>query len=362
MIGFARPSRFAALGGWPARLVLLVLAGFIAFGLAHPPAPVPPRTGKVAEDRADVFLYEHIVAGVKAGGEYHAVAARAQRAGHYPVRPFVTMRLPTLAWFEAALPSLAVAALILKALLVAAPALWFLRLRAAGAGPPAAAIGALLVLAGALTFTIPFLVVWHEAWAALLIAISLALRTERKFASALAVGLAALLIREHAVVYVAVMAGTALVQRRWKEAAAWAGAIALFAAYLAWHAARVAAVTLPGDLVSPGWSAAGGWSFVVTMVRLTGPLRVAPHWVATILLPLAMLGWCGWRTPAGLRGAVTLALYLAIFACFGRLDNFYWGFLVAPLVPLGLLFAPAALVDLGRNARLGGPRAALDPA
>ena len=30
----------------------------------------------------------------------------------------------------------------------------------------------------------------------------------------------------------------------------------------------------------------------------------------------------------------------------GRLDNFYWGLLYAPLLPVGIAFAPAALRDL----------------
>jgi hypothetical protein len=34
----------------------------------------------------------------------------------------------------------------------------------------------------------------------------------------------------------------------------------------------------------------------------------------------------------------------------GRPDNFYWAIMLAPLLPIGLAFAPAALRDLIRSA------------
>jgi hypothetical protein len=159
------------------------------------------------------------------------------------------------------------------------------------------------------------------------------------------------LVREIAIVYPLVMLGVALIERRWRESAAWGTVFFIFAIFIAWHAMQVAAVVRPDDIASPGWAAAGGWRFVVTMLWLTGPWRVLPFWVASFGIPLALLGWSGWRTSTAIRGALILGGYATAFALFGRPDNFYWGFLVAPLVPLGLLMAPKALVDLSRAAR-----------
>ncbi len=344
-------SRFAAWSRWPARALLILVALLVAYPLIQTAAPVPKVSGSVAEDRADVLLYDHIVDQVRAGGNYYRVAAKAQREGGYPLRPFVTMRPPTLAVLQATLPNRTAVSILFWTLLATTISAWAHRLRACALPMPRVILGTLLVAGGAATLTLPELLVWHEAWAALLIALSLALRSDRRFSASVGVGLAAVLIREIAIVYPLVMLGVALLERRWREAGAWTSIILVFAAFIAWHAMQVAAVVRPDDIASPGWAAAGGWRFVVTMLWLTGPWRVLPFWVASFGISLALLGWSGWRTATGARGALILGGYAIAFALFGRPDNFYWGFLVAPLLPLGLLMVPKALVDLSRAAR-----------
>ncbi len=344
-------SRFADWSRWPARALLILLALLVAYPLIQTAAPVPKVSGSVKEDRADVLLYDHIVERVRAGGNYYTIAAQAQRDGGYPLRPFVTMRPPTLAVIQASLPNRTTVSLLFWGLIATTIITWGHRLRHSGLPMPRVILGVLLVAGGAATLTLPELLVWHEAWAALLIALSLALRSDKCFAASIGVGLAAVLIREIAIIYPLVMFGVALLERRWRETGAWATIILIFAVFIAWHALQVAAVVHPGDMASPGWAAAGGWRFVVTMLWLTGPWRVLPFWIASLGIPLSLLGWSGWRTSTGLRGALILLGYAAAFAMFGRPDNFYWGFLVAPLLPLGLLMAPNALVDLSRAAR-----------
>ena len=343
-------SRFASMNRWWARAILVLLALAMAVPLIQTQAPVPPRTG-ATDDNADVQLYQHIVDRVRAGGNYYAVAADAQRKGNYPLKPFVTMRLPTLALFQASLPGTWAVQIAFWALFAATVAAWVVRLRALALPARRVALGTLLVLAGAATLSIPDLLVWHEAWAALLIALSLALRSEQKFALAIFTGALAIAIREIAILYSLVMAFAALIERRRAETAVWTAVIIVALAFVAWHAGQVALVVRPHDPASPGWTSAGGWRFVATMLWLTGPLRLWPFALASILIPLALLGWAGWKGSTALRGALLLAGYVAAFALFGRVDNFYWGFLIAPLLPLRLLFAPAALTDLARAAR-----------
>src|SRR3546814_12079814 len=45
----------------------------------------------------DHALYARIAQRVAAGESYYTAAAAEHRSGHYPLRPFVTVRLPTLA-------------------------------------------------------------------------------------------------------------------------------------------------------------------------------------------------------------------------------------------------------------------------
>lgn len=106
----AEPTRFA---GWPPARARWALAAALLLALAcvaatlsapAPPADVASGLAHASEDRADVRLYEGVIARVRAGEPYYPAAAAALREGSFPLRPFVTFRLPTLAWAEAAVP------------------------------------------------------------------------------------------------------------------------------------------------------------------------------------------------------------------------------------------------------------------
>jgi hypothetical protein len=147
-----------------------------------------------------------------------------------------------------------------------------------------------------------------------------------------------------------VMALAALIEDRRGQAAGWGGIAALAVGFLAWHATQVTAVALPNDIASAGWAGFGGLAFSLKAHWHTGGFRAVPASIAAVAIPLAWLGWTGWRGTAGLRGGLVVCGYAAGLMVAGRDDNFYWAFLTAPLVPLGLLFAPQALSDLASRA------------
>ena len=135
----AQPSRYASIATGPARVALallavLILACFLALGTPGPP-PVSHDPAERAQDQADVVLYETIVDGVRHGGNYYTVTADALRSGDYPLKPFVTFRLPTLAVVLAMLPAPATL-LLLYALVVAVVLAWWRRLKPAFARGP----------------------------------------------------------------------------------------------------------------------------------------------------------------------------------------------------------------------------------
>ena len=350
----AFPSRFANWPGWAAAAVLVLLALAMAYGVAvvqpelHPGSPAPQAAD--GQGGADMLLYNRVVVGMRGGAHYYPAAADALRAGGFPLQPFLAFRLPTLATLLATLPPLAARALLMG-LALAVIALWSRRIAPVFPRPPQRAIGAALVLCGVIVAAQPSLIVFHEIWAALLIALSLGLRTGDRWRASVVAGLCAVLIRETAIAYVLAMAVLALFDRRPREAIAWGAVIAVFALYLAWHAGQVAAVVHPGDPSSPGWKALGGWPAFISAMRLTTPLLQFPSWVTALLVPAALLGWAGWRTPAAWRCFATLSGYALMIMLFARPDNFYWGLLIAPLLLLGLMFAPAALADLLRALR-----------
>lgn len=349
----AEPSRFAGLSRERARLVLLLLTALLAATFLALRAPGPPAASgepeKRAEERADVLLYQTIVESVRHGGDYYAVAAEELRTGDYPLKPFVTFRLPTLAVVQASLPDWATVAL-LYALAVATALAWWRRLAPAFRRPPQRVVAILLLGGGMLVFVQAELVWFHEVWAGLLIALSLALRRRGEWVAAAAFGCAAMLVRETAALYVGVMAAMAWAEGERREALGWAAATAVLAVAVAAHAHAVSQVVRPLDPASPGWSGMLGPGFFVRTMVLSTALRLAPLWLAAPLVGLALFGWAAWREPLAKRALAVFAVYALLLGVAGRVDTFYWGLLVAGPLLIGLAFAPDGLRDLVRAA------------
>lgn len=354
----ARP-RFTLLPRALARLILVALLVWIGFGVTAVRAP-GPGAHLVATDHSDTALYKAIVRGTAAGGAtpaaYYRAAAAEQRARGYPLRPFVTVREPALAlvsaWAGGAATDLGYRLLALAALVTLA-----LRLR--GAGSVAERIGATaLASLSIVAIASPVMAVWHEAWAALLLVLALANAGGRRWPLALVAGLAAVLVRELAAPVLVALLIAALAERRRAEAIGWAAVLLLFAGAMALHAHAVAHVVLPGDRASPGWDGLGGWRFILTMTRQASVFALLPAPLTAALVPLALIGWAGRGGAFADRVTLALAALIVPFMAIGRPDNFYWGLLIAPLLPIGLAFAPRALRDLVRSARQAGGGAA----
>ena len=102
-VWLARPTRWARLDRGQARIVLTLAALLLGACL------IALRSTALAANgghggTADIALYGAIVDSLRHGGAYYAVVADALRQGGYPLHPFMTFRLPTLAVIEAAVP------------------------------------------------------------------------------------------------------------------------------------------------------------------------------------------------------------------------------------------------------------------
>lgn len=348
----AAPSRFATLRRPNARLVLgllalLLAACLLALRVAEPPA-LGAATGG-ARAQTDLMLYETIVEGLKGGGNYYTVAADALRAGGYPLRPFLTMRMPGLAVTLAALPDW-LPPVLLFLLATGTGLAWVVRLREALPRFAPRLIAGILLLGSLLAFLQPGLVAFHEIWAGLLVALSLAMRRPGRWIEAVAIALAAMLIRETAALYVVIMALFAWREGDRREAIGWGVALGLFAVMLGAHAYAVTGVTGPLDPASPGWAGFEGFGLFVKSLTLATALQLLPLWAGALLVGLALFGWASWDDPVAHRMLAILAAYAAVIGIFARLDTFYWGLMVAPVFLVGLVFAPDGLRDLARLA------------
>ena len=325
---------------------LLTLLAIACWSPASAPAP---KVRTSATQHSDLQLYRDIIGGVAAGGDYYEVAADELRKGNYPLKPFFTFRLPTHA---VAYATFGERAMIVVVWLLAAGLMlaWWVRLKPVLPLPLLAAF--MVLMAGGLGGLLqPMTGLFHESWAALLLALMVGVYRPERAWPAILFGAAALMIRELALPMILAMGGLALIERRWREAAAWATVVAVFAVYMAFHALWVAEAVRATDPASPGWSGMLGLQFALkSIAKVTLGFRLADI-LAAGLLVLSLFGWASVRSGWALRAALLLAGYGAMVALFARSDTFYWALLAAPLSFAGLAFLPKAFADLAKAVR-----------
>lgn len=351
----AAPTKYARLSPWPARAIIAVMIILVGLTvLPHAPLHIPgERThwGEKIKGYFDENLYADILHDTEDGANYYEAAFREQRAHNYPTRPVFAVREPTLTYcllllhfqiLRYALVLALYAAIIIKLLHITREyqATGPVRIAAISAAVSGLSIvGAI----GAIYLT--------EVWAALLIAASLVYYQAKSFWASVLFGLFACLFRELALPYLLVMMFFAFVQKRKAETLAWIGAILVFLAFYAFHVLQVSQLYRPGDLVSQGWVRMNGWNFVVAAARWNILLNPLPAPAVAFATCLAVTGLAGSLDERAQRSACVTIGYMAGLCVFGRLENYYWGELYTPLVPLGWLLAPSALRDLLSRAR-----------
>jgi hypothetical protein len=358
--GTGRPtisSRFAGLSRARAGCVAVLLLAVLTFSLwpaAQGPGAAPGIATATGPHNADLFLYEAINERVARGEDYYPAAAVELRTRSFPLRPFVTFRLPTLAWIQASLgPPLT--KLLYGALAAATLAAWWFRFAGGFAVTSRRGSATLLVGAGLAIAASPGLIVLHELWAGMLVALSLALWRPERWLPSVGIALIAVLIRELAVPFVLLMMALALWHQRWTEGAAWVAVTAVFVAAILVHQSYVVPMVLPNDPVSPPWLTVGGWPTFMRAFRLTSALRVLPDAIGTTGIVLAFFGWLSSRSEIGLRASLLYVGYALAFMIAGRPNNFYWGLMVAPAFLAGLMFLPQAFTDLVQSLHGGSP-------
>ena len=345
----AFPTRFEGWSRWPALALIAALLALLAVATWSPTSAPAPKVRASPAEQSDLQLYRDIIAGVADGRGYYEVAAEELRKGNYPLKPFFTFRLPTHASIYALAGERAMV-LVVWALCLALILAWWSKLRP---HLPLPLLGvALVALAGGLGGMLqPQTGLFHESWAALLLALMVAVHRPNRFWPAVILGGAALMVRELALPMILVMGGLALIEKRWREAAAWALTVTLFGIYLTLHAHWVSQVVLPGEPASPGWSGLNGLQFAFkSIAKVTFGIRLADA-LAIGLLILSLFGWASIKAGWALRATLLIAGYTAMLALLARADTFYWALIPAPLSFVGLAFLPKALSGLAKAVR-----------
>ena len=357
-------DRFAHWRSWPARILLAAVVALLVLAALTPlgarmdgmPAEGPdlPSNEPSAESQPrrddDLAFYDRVIERIAGGEAYYDFVVEEQRASDYPVRPGLAVRLPTLAYIHAALgeAGMTVLAILLMGATVWA---WWKRLGEEPGGRRVQRIGTAFMLMGASLGVHRYHFVLHELWAGMLLALAFGLHRPGRWGGALAVAALALAIREHALPFVLLIGAMAVWRRDWKEAAAWGVLIMAFLAAIAWHFSLVSSHVLPSDPESPDWLVLRGLSGWLGNIVLSSNLRFLPHEIAGPVVLLMVLGWAGWKSPAGTTGTLLFLGYGLAFMLAGRANNFYWGAVVAPAMFVGLAFVPMAITSLVQSAR-----------
>ncbi len=283
----------------------------------------------------DMEVQATVLDRVRAGEPYYRVVLDELERRGYPTGSPFNFRLPTLVWFFAVLPSMRASTVVMLCLGAATAGLWSRHLLRQGR--PRA-----LWLLG--PFALTMLPIWmhdgaihlNDLWSGQLIALSIAAWAAGALPLSIASGAVAVLVRELALPYLIVMGAAAVVAGHRREAWAWAGASVGVLILVVWHALFASQLT-PDGARQDGWVTLGGWCFALRTARMNPVLMLLPNWLHAALVSFLVAGAWMWRSAPGLRVALMLTFYLSVFVVVGRPDNFYWGLLIAPILPLGAL-------------------------
>lgn len=328
---------------WTARLALVVAliaaAGlvWVSLGIGEPTRRAGP---------SDLDTYQRVVVALKAGQGYYPALHDALLAGGYGTLSPLNWRPPLFLTFLSLFPTLEAAQVLLGLVTLVA---WMMGVTVAyRRGGVVLAIWAGIVLALSLLSIVAYRAeLSFELFTGTLILISVCAYGLGWRWAGLAVGVLALFVRELAVLYVLVCLVIALRERRWRETAAWIVALAAYAAFYVWHWSQLSALIGPADhAAATGWLQFGGVTFLLRTAAFNGVLLAMPYWVSALVLVLGLLGLTNTA-----RATWTVVLCLLLFLIYGRPENEYWGAIYAPLIALGLVFAPRAIVTLARRTR-----------
>ena len=331
-----------------ARAMLALLLAVMAWSALAVPKMVlvdqQAQATKSEDSIGDFALYKLIAGRVEAGEPYYQAALTEQRAHDYPTRPFVTVRLPTLAWGHGALGQTGMR-IAVSLLMLAVIGLFVWRFAGTLHRYEVAAGALTLVLGGAAVFN-DLAAHSHDLVSGILLSLALLAYYPDRWWPSLALAGLALAVRELALPFVLLWLGFAALQGRWREFLAISVLLLLYGGALYFHAQAIAALVLPGDKPSPGWSGLAGPALpLLSLTKLTFLLAL-PKSLAGVLAVLPLLGWLSLGGRIGPFAFLWFAGFMLVMSLFARVENFYWIMLIAPAYLAGLAFIPRAIAHL----------------
>jgi hypothetical protein len=315
-------------------LALLILFVAIAIGTQAMVEPVGDHLSPVSR-----AMLDH----VRHGQSFYSAAIDALRENGRALRPaLIAVPLPALTVTLAALPEMVGQGLMVM-LGVAVLASWLRRVAPVISHRGPLILAAILLAAGLYPLIDRAMAAVPEAWAAMLIPLSLVQRRPEGSLSAVALGLAAMILSPVALLHGMVMLALAWQAEARREAIGWMVALAIALLILAAHAHAL------NDLVSGADPAMGSPFFVlapgswVASLASINAVGFLPMVLVVPLTALAALGWANWRQALARRAGMTMLAY-GVAALLTGAPAMMLG--LSPLFFLGVVFAPDAVREL----------------
>ena len=273
-----------------------------------------------------------MVSRIRAGEPYYVAVGTELRQRQYPTLSVFNWRTPFLFSVLARMPEGTARAVLIGLTL----ALVVLSMAVLARFQPPVLIASLLLELGAATaFAVPQAVVISEAWAGVLVGLSLCAYLKGANRTGALLGLLALLVRELVAPWAVLCTALALRARRRSELYIWILGGFAYAFYFACHVFMVSSFHQPGDFAHQNsWLYGGGLPFILNTLRMNAFLLVSPLWVSAALLALLIAASASGATNVRLR--LSIVIYLTCFAIAGQPFNYYWGLITVAIWPLAV--------------------------
>jgi hypothetical protein len=306
-------------------------------------------------DSRDVEAHAAMVDRIRGGEPYYVAVGTVLRQRHYPTLSVFNWRTPFL-FSGLARVSNGTARLILVGLtliLLGASVSLLVHHNLS-----VFLTSVLLQVGAAVAFVVPEAIVTSEAWAGVLVGLSMCAYLKYRNHTGAALGLLALFVRELAAPWVMVCTILAWRARRRSEIYIWILGALAYAIYFGWHFAMVRSVHQPGDFAHQNsWLYGGGLPFIMNTLRMNGLLLVSPRWLSAALLVVIVAAATDRATNVRLRW--TIVTYLMGFSIAGQPFNYYWGLVTAALWPLAIPEGVSSIRGVVESVRLRPVR--IDP-
>lgn len=307
-------------------------------------------TNRLMSLNDDARLYSSITRRVHNGESYYAAAASELSSRSYPLRSVFNWRSPIYAWVFGTLPDPRwgrAALLICTVITMGIAGSICIR----EGGPVVGVLFLLVAIAAQGWLAEPQRMYFTEVWCGSLLLLALSCQYYNVWGMSVLLGSVALAVRELALPFCATALVVAWWRGRTRELAAWLVGITICAGLYVLHwiavGRRNQEVTVTHDL---GWITFGGMPFLLSTCRVNFLLTVLPNWCTSVYLPLSMVGLIGLKLRSALTIKATALVYIGFFLLVGKLVDFYWGWVVMPILVFGLAWSPVSLIELIRSA------------